>query len=84
MDETNQKLKYPRDYHCKVIGWGKDGVRKAVEKIVGKREYQLNFSKYSSGGKYVSMKLSVRVESERIRDDLHKSLNRHDNVKLVI
>ena len=77
-------IKYPTDWKYKVIGLENDVLRDAIDEVLGVKEYSLRFSNRSKKGKFISLEISLNVESETERDSIFFNLKSHSVVKMVI
>jgi putative lipoic acid-binding regulatory protein len=86
MDFKDKKLEieYPCHWDYKVIGFNEKSVSAAVLSILEFKKYALEVSNKSTGGKYVSFTLSVVVESDQDRTQLHNKLSSHVDIKYVL
>ncbi len=75
---------YPCQWEFKVIGTDEPSLRRAIGHIVGDRPHQLNVSNRSSGGKYCSLRLAVRVDDEASRNALFEALRDHEDVTTLL
>ena len=82
------KHKLQLDYPCKwcykiVVKDEHDGIKIAKD-IFGKKEHITTVSKTSSKGKFKSYSIETTVDNEEQRQNLHKQLSGHKNIKMVI
>jgi putative lipoic acid-binding regulatory protein len=77
-------IKYPCVWSYRIIGQDDQLLQNAVSNAVGDKEYQISFANKSSGGKYRSLNVEVRVHSEQERVDTFERLRNDPNVKVVI
>jgi putative lipoic acid-binding regulatory protein len=63
------QIDYPCEWSYRIIGSDEHLLREAAKSAVGNKKYTLSVSNRSSGGKYQSLNLELRVidESERLR-----------------
>lgn len=66
------EIDYPLFWSYRVIGSG--DIREKIEKVVASKEHKINFSKFSSGGKYISFEVSVFVKNENERVETFNAL----------
>ncbi|HEX7358657.1 MAG TPA: DUF493 domain-containing protein [Ignavibacteriaceae bacterium] len=78
------KIKYPCDWHYKVIGTDVAEIIKTIEEIVAGMDYDISPSNVSSKGNYYSINLKVFVTSEVVRDIIFTKLMESDFVKMVL
>ncbi|MCI6989034.1 MAG: DUF493 domain-containing protein [Campylobacter sp.] len=72
--ETKPKIDYPNFWEYKVIFDKNEDVITNIKEILKGKEFKINFSKQSSGGKYQSFNVSVMVHSDADRFDIFKKL----------
>ena len=75
---------YPANWSYKVIGLTRNSVESAVLSLLEGRKHTLSNSNKSSGGKYISLNLSLIVRTEEERVSLFKNLANHPDIKMVI
>lgn len=85
------KITYPCRWGFKVIGLQEEALRRAVPECLAGclgaaavRPWQLDYSRASAQGKYVSLTLNLEVRSEKERDGLFAALAAHPDVRMVI
>lgn len=83
-NDPRLKLEYPRKWIFKVIGENQTLVEKIIDEIVEGKEFTLNHSQNSKQGKYCSLNLELIVESEEERDLIYTSLNKNENISMVL
>lgn len=79
-----QALEYPRIWEYAIITTDKNALEAALGEIFAALSYELKPSKQSSGGKYASLRLSIRVMSEAQRDEIFTRLNLIKCVRAVV
>ena len=86
LDSNSKKpiIKYPCDWHYKVIGTDAAEIIKAIELAVEGMDYKISPSNVSSKGNYFSLNLKVFVTSEVIRDIIFSKLKDNEFVKMVL
>lgn len=84
IDSESGGIVYPCQWSYRVIGRDRDGVRQAVESVLGEREFLLYYSKASSGGKYHSWNVDLVVRDEEERNALFGRFRSHPVVVMVI
>lgn len=92
--ELNGKpeIEYPCPWTYKVIGADENDLRRAVKVMLdvcldrasGDRAWELSRSRTSSGGKYISLNLTLTVESEEERNALYDGLKDCPEIVMVI
>ena len=91
---NNQKplVEYPCQWGYKVIGAEEESLREAVKECLdtclkagtGDREFELDHSRASKGGKYVSLSLNLTVQDETERDAIFAALTNRPEIVMVI
>ena len=86
LDSNSKKpnIEYPCNWDYKVIGTDVDEMIKLIEQSVAGMDYKISSSNVSSKGKYFSIKLTVFVNSEVIRDIIFEKLKASEFVKMVL
>jgi uncharacterized protein len=77
-------INYPCVWSYRIIGQDDQVLRNAVSNALGDEEHQISFANKSSGGKYKSLNVEVRVHSEQERADIFERLRKDPNVIVVI
>ena len=85
-------ITYPCPWTYKVVGTDEDDLRRAVKVMLevcldtgsGERGFELGVSRTSSGGRYVSLKLTLEITSEQERNALYAGLKDCPEVKMVL
>ena len=85
-------VEYPCQWGYKVIGPDEDAMRSAVKLCLehclkensGDREFELGQSRTSSGGKYVSLSLNLKVQDESERNAVFEALTKRPEILMVI
>lgn len=78
------EIAYPCLWQYKIIGTDRDSIIDAVMDILPNTDHLLSNSHTSSGGRYVSMKLELVVQSEEQRLSLYNQLVENSSVKIVL
>jgi len=78
------KIEYPCEWGYKLIGTDKTKLQTCIFDIVGERAYQTKGGNSSSKGKFHSLNMTCKVESQEDRDAIFKAFSDHDDVKMVI
>ena len=87
MNDSNKRkpvIEYPTKWDYKVIGTDVDKLLKAVEEATPGLKYEVTPSNISKNEKYYSLKVTVIVPSEVVRDLVFQKLSEHPNIKMVI
>jgi len=85
-DESTGELEldYPASWVYKIIGADEELLRRAVLEVIEDEEVSLEVSKRSSGGKYVSLNVTVVVVSDEHRVGLYEALRKSEHVRIVL
>jgi uncharacterized protein len=81
---SKPQVSYPCEWEFKVIGTDESALRRAIGRIVGDRAYHLDVSNRSTGGKYASLRLAVRVDNEADRNAIFNTLREHKDVTTLL
>jgi putative lipoic acid-binding regulatory protein len=86
LNDSDKKveIEYPCNWKYKLIGYEKEAIQKAIHEVILEREHNLNHSKASKTGKYVSMNLDLLVHNEDDRNFIYEALKKHQNLKMVL
>ena len=86
INEETQKLElaYPCRWCYKVVAYERAGIEIAAIEIFSEREYSLNPSNVSKGGKYISMNLELLIHNEDERTYFYETLKAHPHIKMVL
>lgn len=88
--ESPPTIDYPRPWDFKIIGTNEPSLRAAVQQCLTAclpddgREYELQPSRTSRDGRYLSLHLRLVVQDQAERDAIFLALGDHDDVRLVI
>lgn len=79
------EIEYPCEWKYKVIGEELKSILGTIDDLlIDKFEYELSPSNISKKGKYYSLNLQVKVESETERDFIYNSLLDNSKIKIVL
>lgn len=78
------EIEYPCAWTFKIIGQDEGLLRKAVIETLKSRDHTVNNSNSSSGGKYISLSLTVTVDNETDRNDIYNSLQSEPTIKMIL
>lgn len=78
------KIEYPCDWTFKIIGQDEGLLRKAATVSLESRVHTVNNSNASSGGKYISLNLTVNVNDETDRNEIYKHLQSDSAIKFIL
>ena len=77
-------IDYPCEWSYRIIGSDEHLLRKAAKSAVGNKKYTLSVSNRSSGGKYKSLNLELRVTDENERLRIFENLKKQAAVNFVL
>jgi len=83
-DVSRPEIEYPCTWSYRIIGSDVGSVTRWVAASLRDDRYELVESNRSRSGKYISIELSVRVESQAQRDQIFRSLQALAGVKVVL
>ena len=84
LDGRTPEFEYPCAWTYRLIGTSDQAIRELVGGLLGDQEHEFEPSHTSSGGKYVSVKLTVRVENDVQRLMLYRRLSRDPAIRYVL
>jgi putative lipoic acid-binding regulatory protein len=77
-------IEYPTPWGYRIVGTSEDAIREHVQDILAGVEHELVLGRQSSGGRYVSLHLSLVVQDEAQRLSIYEQLARHEAVRFVV
>lgn len=77
-------IEYPCEWGYKLIGRDKMLLQACIFDIMGERAYKTKGGNASSKGKFHSLNMACKVESQKDRDKIFKAFSEHGDVKMVI
>lgn len=83
-DGKKAEIHYPCQWSYQVIGLDEILLREAVASVIGSVPYTLGPGHTSSGGKYRSLALEAKVESEEERLRVFDLLSKHPAIRFVL
>jgi len=83
-DGRKPEIAYPGTWTYQVIGPDEARLRAAVQEVVGDVKHTFVPGRSSTGGKYVSLGVELRVEDEAQRLRVFQALSKHPSVRFVI
>ncbi|MEA3384613.1 MAG: DUF493 domain-containing protein [Campylobacterota bacterium] len=78
------ELDYPCNWEYKVVTKCEDDINCIIKEVINDRQHGIKPSKVSSKGKFQSHTLELVVHNEEDRQEIHKLLNAHSNIKMVV
>ncbi len=88
MSEDETLLEFPCDFPIKVMGRAEPGFEAIVVELISRHapdllETAIN-SRSSSGGKWVSITITLRAESKAQLDAIYRDLTAHEKVVMAL
>jgi putative lipoic acid-binding regulatory protein len=77
-------IQYPCEWSYRIIGTDEQALREAASASVEGLEHRLSVANQSQNKSYLSMNLTVVVETQAIRDRIFKLLENHAAVRLIL
>ena len=85
MTENNElQLKYPCQWVYKIIGVDTERMKTAVRSIIKSELVEIAVSRESKSGKYVSLNISLVVQSDDERKRIFTLLGQQSDIKMVL
>ncbi|MEZ5979343.1 MAG: DUF493 domain-containing protein [Planctomycetota bacterium] len=84
MTASEPHIDYPRSWQFTLFGSDEDAMRADVERVLAGRRFTLDFSRRSSGGKYLSLMVELEVGGSAERDFVWNQLHGLDSVIHVL
>lgn len=78
------EIEYPCRWSYRIVGTCADSIRARVVEVAGEIEFELEPSKASSSGKYVSFQLTLLVRDETHRHEVFHALAADESVRFVL
>jgi putative lipoic acid-binding regulatory protein len=82
--EGRPDIDYPCPWNFKVIGRDEAEMRRAIDEIVGNRDYTITLSHPSAKGTYCSLNLQMTVINEPHRIYVYTALMEHESTNIVL
>ena len=82
--QQRPEINYPTRWTYVVVGEGEADLMEHIGRTMGDAEHVKNTSRTSTGGRYVSIEVSVVVTDEEQRLVLFRALGAHPAVRVVI
>ena len=83
-DKTGPEINYPALWGYRIVGTCEDEIRAHVLELLAGVEHELVLGRHSSGGRYVSLHLSLVVQDEAQRLAVYEHIVRHEAVRFVV
>ena len=83
-DKTGPEINYPAPWDYRIVGTSEDDIRAHVLELLAGVEHELVLGRHSSGGRYVSLHLSLVVQDEVPRLAIYEHLVRHETIRFVV
>ena len=78
------EILYPCLWSYQVIGTDEQSLRAAVLDVIGPAPHNWHPGRASTGGKYISLGLELRVEDDAERLAVFKRLSTHPSIRFVL
>ncbi len=78
------EIEYPCSWPYRIIGQDDQAMRAAAELIIGNKEYKIDISRSSRGGKYISLVVETVVADEQERLRIYNGFCEHADIKMVL
>ena len=82
--QDKPQIDYPTRWGYRIVGSDEARIRDHVEQCLAGRDHELVLSRRSSGGRYISLHLSLVVRDEADRLDINDRITSHEAVRLVL
>lgn len=82
LDIQKPDIIYPCKWEYRIIGKNEEKLRALVFEVMP-REYEIQLGKHSAKGHFVSIYVSLEVQSEGERNDIFARLQQSEEVKMV-
>ena len=83
-EKTEAEIDYPTSWEYRIVTSSEDVVRTHVLELLGDVEHTLVLGRRSSGGRYVSLHLTLVVQDEAQRLSIFEQLATHEAVRFVV
>ena len=78
------QIEYPCRWQYTVVGENEQALREILLLACAPKEVTIDFSHRSSGGRYVSLKAEVTVNSEEERMSIFRQIGNNSEVRFVL
>ena len=82
--EQKPQIDYPTRWNYRIVCTSESAIRAHIAEFFADRPYELEVGRHSSGGKYVSMHLSLTVNDEAERLSVFDEMSKHETVRFVL
>ncbi len=84
LNKHKLKLDYPCTWKYKIVILESINTKNISESVFGERKHKISQSNTSKKGKFKSYNIELLVHSDEDREELHKLLNAHQDIKMVL
>ncbi len=84
LNKHKLKLDYPCSWKYKIVILENTNAKHVSNDIFGERKYSLKESKVSKKGKFKSYTIELIVHNDDDREELHRLLGDHKDIKMVL
>jgi Uncharacterized conserved protein len=86
-DNKASLLTFPSDFPLKIMGDNQEGFLEAIAQLVQEHDFEFDTAtieqRYSKGGNYMSLRVTITATSQEQLDNLYRALTSHPMVKVV-
>ena len=78
------QISYPAQWKYKIIGKNEDHLKVAIGEILEQKDHEVAYSNASKNSKYLSLQISLTVESESERVQIFETFKYHEHIDFVL
>jgi putative lipoic acid-binding regulatory protein len=82
--DRRPEIAYPSSWTYKVVGEGEEELFAHLERVLAGLAHEKTVSRKSTGGRYISIELTLVVRDEEQRLGLYELLQKHPAVRVVL
>ena len=83
-NDQKPQIDYPTRWSYRIVGTSEAAIREHVAACLADKPHELAVGRHSSGGRYVSMHLTLTVDDEAERLAVFEQMSQHDTVRFVL
>ncbi len=84
LNQHKLELDYPCSWKYKIVILESTNANKISKTIFGEREHKVSKSNVSKKGKFKSYTIELIVHNDDDREEIHRLLNQHQDIKMVL
>lgn len=84
LNKHKLELEYPCNWKYKIVIIESVNVKYISKDIFGDRDHKVNESNVSKKGKFKSYNIELIVHSDDDREEIHRQLGEHKDIKMVL